>query len=162
MPANAAPIVANPEKSVPAIKIKKNALLSALEGAKNMHPDEFIALFRGNEQSDTSGKTKKGGIDISQKKDGKPDLLLTELIIPPFATGDEDSSSYSPYFIPANSSEKASFHSHPDPDTAYPSDEDLYYMARSGGVHFIACWPFRMQDVACFDAAGKPQPFAIV
>lgn len=127
----------------PAIRIKKNALLSALQGSKNMHPDEFIALFRGEIQ-----------------KDGT--LVLTELILPPLAHGDEDSSSYSPYFIPANTREKASFHSHPDPDTAYPSDEDLYFFSKESGIHFIACWPFRLQDVNCFDAAGKPVPFSLV
>ncbi len=108
-----------------------------------MHPDEFIALFRG-------------------EPDAKGNLVLTELIIPPFAHGDEDSSSYSPYFIPANSREKASFHSHPDPDTAYPSDEDLYYFSKESGIHFIACYPFRLQDVACFDAQGKEIPFDVI
>ncbi len=127
------------------VSIRKNALLSALQGSKNMHPDEFIALFRGQDDDAAPGG-----------------LLLTELVIPPLAQGDEDSSSYNPYFIPANSREKASFHSHPDPDTAYPSDEDLFYMARSGGVHFIACYPFRLQDVACFDADGRPMRFQIV
>ncbi|MBI2444773.1 hypothetical protein HYV43_00085 [Candidatus Micrarchaeota archaeon] len=131
------------ETAAPTVSIRKTALLSALQGAKNMHPDEFIALFRGENAADGQ-------------------LVLTELIIPPFATGDEDSSSYSPYFIPANSREKASFHSHPDPDTAYPSDEDLYYFSKESGIHFIACWPFRLQDVACFDADGIEIAFTIV
>ncbi len=146
------------------IVIRKNALLSALQGAKEMHPDEFIALFRGEYEPDASGKPEDTA-KKSRNKDGKPNpvknLVLTELIIPPFASGDEDSSSYSPYFIPANSSEKASFHSHPDPDTAYPSDEDLYYFSKESGIHFIACWPFRLQDVACFDADGNEIHFAI-
>ncbi len=151
-----------PTKNAAAIQIKKNALLSALEGAKNMHPDEFIALFRGEERSNPSGKTKATDKTKDEKIDRTPDLLLTDLIIPPFATGDEDSSSYSPYFIPANSREKASFHSHPDPDTAYPSDEDLYYFSKESGIHFIACYPFRLQDVACFDYAGNVIPFKII
>ncbi|MBI4361227.1 hypothetical protein HY572_05650 [Candidatus Micrarchaeota archaeon] len=124
------------------IQIKRQALLSALQGAKELYPDEFIALFRGEEQ--------------------RGHLVLTELIIPPFAHGDEDSSSYSPYFIPANSSEKASFHSHPDPDTAYPSDEDLYYFSHSGGFHFIACHPFELKDVNGFDALGKQVAFEVI
>lgn len=178
------------------VYILNTALRSALQGAKNTHPDEFIALFRGEYQPDASGKPE----DISERKsnpkllrlpidsgaqhfrraifapgykpeksrnkDGKPDplktLVLTELIIPPFAHGDEESSSYSPYFIPANTSEKASFHSHPDFDSAYPSDEDIRYFSLSGGVHFIACHPFRLQDVACFDSQGNPLPFRIV
>jgi len=131
-----------PSKPAARVTIRKTALLSALQGAKNMHPDEFIALFRGEHGSD-----------------GR--LQLTELIIPPFAQGDEDSSSYSPYFIPANSREKASFHSHPDPDTAYPSDEDSYYFSKESGIHFIACWPFRLQDVACFDAGGNELDFTV-
>lgn len=124
------------------IQIRRQALLSALHGAKELYPDEFIALFRGEE------------------KDGQ--LTLTELIIPPFSHGDEDSSSYSPYFIPANSSEKASFHSHPDPDTAYPSDEDLYYFSHSGSYHFIACHPYGLKDVNCFDAHGNQTAFEVI
>ncbi len=122
--------------------IRRPALQSALQGAKNTHADEFIGLFRGQD-------------------DGK-DVLLTELIIPPFSTYDADSSSYSPYFIPANSSEKASFHSHPDPDTSYPSDEDLHFFSRSGSVHFIASYPFRLSDVRAFDASGKRIRFYLV
>ncbi|MDP2718055.1 MAG: Mov34/MPN/PAD-1 family protein [Candidatus Micrarchaeota archaeon] len=125
------------------IFIQKRALLSALHGAKEMHPDEFIALFRGEDQPDGS-------------------ILLTELIIPPLATGDEESSSFNPYFIPANSSEKASFHSHPDPGTAYPSDTDLHYFNREGGHHFIAAPPFRIQDTNCYDASGKKVAFKVV
>lgn len=148
------------------VSIRKAALLSALQGAKNMHPDEFIALFRGEEIPITEPGKDKPVPEESMKNRQKPgqmtQLVLTELIIPPFAHGDEDSSSYSPYFIPANSREKASFHSHPDPDTAYPSDEDLYYFSKESGIHFIACWPFRLQDVACFDAQGNDIKFNIV
>ncbi len=124
-----------------------------------MHPDEFIALFRGEEIKPGTSGSAEG--NKNTKSRATPGLLLTELIIPPFSSGDEDSSSYSPYFIPANSTEKASFHSHPAPDTAYPSDEDLYYFSKENGIHFIACWPFRLQDVACFDAQGNEIEFAI-
>ena len=31
-------------------KIAKRALLSALEGAKNLYPNEFLCLLRGNEE----------------------------------------------------------------------------------------------------------------
>ncbi len=146
------------------LKIQKRALLSALQGAREMHPDEFIALFRGEEiQVQTGKRPGKGAANPNEREpNDTPDLLLTELILPPLAQGDEESSSFNPYFIPANSSEKASFHSHPDPDTAYPSDTDLHYFDREGGVHFIACYPFRIQDTNCFDASGRKVNFKIV
>jgi proteasome lid subunit RPN8/RPN11 len=125
------------------LKIRKNALLSALQGAKELYPNEFIALFRG-EDLPTGG------------------VLLTELIIPPLSHGDSNSSSYSPYFIPANSLEKASFHSHPHPGTAFPSKEDKYYFSSTGGVHFIACPPFEIKDVNCFNANGNRIQFKVV
>lgn len=122
--------------------IRKPALESALLGAKNTHPDEFIGLFRGHDD----------GMDV----------ILTELIIPPFSTYEADSSSYSPYFIPANSREKGSFHSHPEPKTSYPSDEDLLFFSRFGGFHFIASFPFHLCDVRAFNASGKKVRFSLI
>lgn len=122
------------------ISINKNALLSALEGAKNLYPSEFIGLFRGG-----------------QKKDA---IELTELIITPFASYEEDSSAYSPYFIPANTGALASFHSHPTPDSAFPSKQDKRFFSQMP-VHFIACHPFNIDDVNAFDAKARRIEFNI-
>lgn len=117
------------------LKIKRNALLSALQGAKETHPNEFICLIRGD-------------------KDGE-DWLLTDVIIAPFSNYDKNSSSYSMWYVPANTGELASFHSHPSPNAAFPSAQDLRYFSRSSPFHFIACFPYRIEDTKAFDSKGK-------
>ncbi len=124
------------------LKIKRIALESALQGARETHPDEFIALFRG------------------EKENGE--MVLTELILAPFSSYDKSSSSYSPYFIPANSSEAASFHSHPSPHSAYPSTQDLHFFSRSQEFHFIACFPYRIEDANAFDSKGTKIEFQVI
>lgn len=122
--------------------VKRKALESALQGAKETYPDEFIGLLRG--------------------EDKEKDTFLTELIIAPLSSYDEDSSSYSPYFIPSNTMEKATFHSHPSPGPAKPSRADRHFFARFGCFHFIASYPFGLGDVNAFDEKGKQIEFAIV
>ncbi len=121
--------------------IKKNALLSCLQGAKNLYPNEFIGLLRGEE------------------KDG--DAVLTELIIPPFSRYDESSSSFSDYYLPANMHELASFHSHPTPGSAFPSEQDKRFFARMK-FNLIACHPFRLGDVNAFDSKARKVDWQVI
>ncbi|MFH1779594.1 MAG: Mov34/MPN/PAD-1 family protein [Candidatus Micrarchaeota archaeon] len=124
------------------LEIKKNALLSALQGAKETHPNEFVCLLRGEKTSN--------------------DWLLTEVIITPFANYDKTSSSYSSYFIPANNNEAASFHSHPMPNSSRPSKQDLNFFSRTARFHFIASYPYEINDVKAFDSTGKEIEFQVV
>jgi len=124
------------------LKIKRQALESALQGARETHPHEFVCLLRGE---------KKGG-----------DWLIEEVIIPPFATFERHSSGFSDWFIPANSREIASFHSHPSPNSAFPSRQDLHFFSRSGLFHYIASAPYRIEDTNAFDAKGRKIEFEIV
>ncbi|MFH0835693.1 MAG: Mov34/MPN/PAD-1 family protein [Candidatus Micrarchaeota archaeon] len=124
------------------LKITRRALLSALQGAKENYPSEFICLLRGDE------------------KNGE--ALLYDVILPPLAQGNRNSSSYSPWFIPANSNELASFHSHPSPNSAYPSRADLEHFSRTQKYHFIGCYPYRVTDVNAFDSSGRPVEFKVV
>ena len=124
------------------LKIKRFAMESALQGARETHPHEFICLLRG------------------EKHD--KDWILTEVIITPFSTYEAHSSSYSHWFIPANSSEAASFHSHPSPNSAFPSSQDKHFFSRSQQFHLIACYPYRTQDVNAFDSNGKKIELKII
>ncbi|NUN11778.1 Mov34/MPN/PAD-1 family protein [Candidatus Micrarchaeota archaeon] len=124
------------------LKITRQALLSALQGAKETHPNEFICLLRGDKQGE--------------------DWLITEVILTPFASYDKESSSYSPYFIPVGGNEIASFHSHPYPNTAYPSNADLQMFSRTARFHFIASNPYRIQDTNAFNSKGEKISFELV
>ena len=123
------------------LKIRKRAILSALHGAKELHPNEFIALFKGEE------------------KDGE--WTLTELLITPFSEYEESSSSYSEFFIPTNTGGIASFHSHPTPNNSFPSRQDLRFFTQKR-FNLIASYPYRVQDVNAFNSKGKKMEFEIV
>jgi proteasome lid subunit RPN8/RPN11 len=119
------------------VSVKKRALLSALQGARETHPNEFIAFF---------------------SSDGGQELV--DLIIPPLAQSNGCSASYVPWFLPVASGGEASFHSHPSHSNK-PSKADLLQFGKSRKWHFIACYPYRVGDVAAYDSEGKRVPFTI-
>jgi len=116
-------------------------LLSALQGARETHPREFIALFDGEENN---GET-----------------MLTDLVIPPLAQSTGRSASYVPWFLPATSTGLASFHSHPSASNK-PSRGDLLHFGKTQRWHFIARYPYRVEDVAAYDSQGEKAGFEIV
>lgn len=117
--------------------ISGNALESALEAAKNLFPNEFIGLFR----------EKKG--------------VLSELILAPFSEYGPDSSGFSDWHLPLDSSITASFHSHPGWGNA-PSQQDLLFFSKTYRNHLIACRPYSPRAVACYDNLGRKTSFEIV
>lgn len=123
------------------LKIKRNALLSALQGAKETFPDEFICLLRGEKQGE--------------------DWILSEVIIAPFSFYERHSSGFIDWYVPPNSSEVASFHSHPTPGTAFPSKQDLKFFTKMP-FHLIASSPYGMEDANAFDSNGKKIEFEII
>ena len=144
------------EKEIFRLVIKRRALESALESARSTFPAEFIGLFRGEE------KTGRNGVKTAR---------LTQLIIPPLAQYGDGFSTYSDIFLPLNTRELASFHSHPHPP-ASPSRADLNFFSRSSRYHFIACPPFdwragaRAADgspcVRAFDSRGNALAFEVL
>jgi len=123
------------------VVVERRALLSALHGAKELHPDEFTALFKG------------------EAKNGE--VRVRELLLTPFAEYSRSHSSYSPWFVPAVSGAVASFHSHPS-GPALPSRQDLRYFSQGYAVNFIAAAPYGLGDVAAFDNKGKRLAFTVV
>lgn len=123
------------------IRITKNAFFSVLEGAKNVFPDEFIALIRGEESESM--------------------VTLYEVIIPPLSEYAPTHSSFSQWHLPANLKELASFHSHPTPP-ALPSRADLHFFPRTARYHFISCPPFSEKSTRVFDSRGKELKFELV
>ncbi|MFH1107564.1 MAG: Mov34/MPN/PAD-1 family protein [Candidatus Micrarchaeota archaeon] len=118
------------------VKIRSAALESALLACRNVHPYEFIGLFREN-----------AGV-------------LEELIVAPLAEYGRAHSSFSDLHLPTDPSLAASIHSHPN-GVLLPSRADLKFFAWRGKWHFIAGAPYGMRDVACYDASGKPQQIEV-
>ncbi|MFH1199824.1 MAG: Mov34/MPN/PAD-1 family protein [Candidatus Micrarchaeota archaeon] len=119
------------------VKIRREALASALMACSNVYPDEFIGLFR--------------------EKDG----VLTELILAPLAEYGRSHSGFSDFHLPTDSTLTATLHSHPN-GVLQPSRQDLKFFAYRGKWHFIAGAPYRMRDVACYDGKGKPVQVEII
>ena len=123
------------------IHVKKMAMLSALQGARESYPREFLCLLDG-----------------TMEKEG---VLLDSVVIPPLSQANGRSASYVPWFLPATTSGLASFHSHPSESNA-PSKADLHFFSRRSRWHFIACLPFGLASVACYNREGKRIGFEIV
>jgi len=124
-----------------AIKIRKNAFLSLLAGARAAYPNEFICLLRGNRAGE--------------------DMVIEDTLIPPGIMTSETMTSFSDWMLPWIEGLMGTFHSHPD-GVARPSREDKWLFSQKGGVHFIAASPFRAKDVAAFFGNGKKAEFEIV
>ncbi len=120
------------------ILISRTALASALQASRNVFPREFIGLFRKNGNG-----------------------VLSELVIPPFSDYQMDSSSFSDWHLPLDSSLAASFHSHPGWSNL-PSEQDLLFFSRAYGAHFIACRPFVPSSTACYGKDGERKQIGLV
>ena len=111
------------------VRIRLAALQSALLASRNTYPHEFIGLFR--------------------EKQG----VLEELILAPLAEYGRSHSSFSDFHLPPDPSLSATLHSHPN-GVLQPSRQDLRFFSAKGKWHFIAGYPYRLQDVACYDQEG--------
>lgn len=123
------------------VKIRKNAILSALAGAKAAYPNEFVCLLRG------------------KKADG--DLVIEDTLIPPGLMTSETMTSFSDWMLPYIEGLIGTFHSHPG-GIARPSRQDRQLFSQKGGVNFIAAAPFGLNDVAAFVGNGKRIGFEVV
>ena len=121
-----------------ATKIKKSTLESICSAARNVYPNEFIALL---------GSSKRNG-------------TIDELVVLP-ATFGEDFSSIRFDLLPFDSSIAGSVHSHPDSD-ARPSSADLQVFKETGETHLIIAHPFSFSSTRAFGANGKALKIEVV
>lgn len=113
------------------MKIKKSTLESICDAARNIYPDEFIALLS------------------SSRKNG----IVDELVVLP--------STYGKRFaiirvdlLPFDKSVMGSVHSHPSA-YAFPSAGDLHTFKKTGEIHLIIAYPFSFESTKAFDSDGK-------
>ncbi|MCX8194590.1 MAG: Mov34/MPN/PAD-1 family protein [Candidatus Micrarchaeota archaeon] len=116
------------------ILIKRQALLSALAGAKSAHPNEFLCLLIGREE------------------DGN--IFIEDTLIPPGIRVFEHSSYYSEWMQPLISGVVGTFHSHPNGEkTPSKADKELFW--KKGGINMIAAYPYSLDDVAAYLGGRK-------
>ncbi|MEK6924333.1 MAG: Mov34/MPN/PAD-1 family protein [Candidatus Micrarchaeota archaeon] len=121
--------------------IPASVLDSCLEGARNSMPCEFLALL-------------SGGLSASE-------AVVESVYLAPLAESDEGSVFFSDWHVPLGLKVIGSFHSHPR-GAALPSRQDLRAFGNEGGVHLVACSPFRRGDAAAFDSRGRKLELKIV
>ena len=111
--------------------IRKEALELILGVSREIYPNEFGGLLRG-----------------------KDDVIEEVLLIPGSTFGDRFASTRSD-MIPIDHSIIGSVHSHPS-NSFKPSEADLRYFKRIGGIHLIVKKPYiNIEDIAAYDRDGK-------
>ncbi len=113
------------------VKIRKRALQSIIEAAKNAFPKEFMAYLSGKNN------------------------VIEELVIVPSIYTRSSAIAYE-YYLPNLSGMNiiGTVHSHPS-DSFFPSGQDKQMFARFGGIHLIISFPFNEKSIAAFSAEGK-------
>ena len=107
--------------------------------ARQSHPKEFSALLEGKIE---------GGV-----------LTLKHVIYQQFEASDRAAVIH--INVPITTDIEGSVHSHPTPNNS-PSAADKRYFNKYGYVNFIIGFPYRPQDIACYDPYGKPLLFEIL
>ncbi|MGQ9566321.1 MAG: Mov34/MPN/PAD-1 family protein [Candidatus Bathyarchaeales archaeon] len=121
------------------VQIKREILESILKNAASLHPREMMLLLRG--------KTKK---DL---------IIITDLIVPPFATHGKVFASFQSHMLPIDFSILGTVHSHPS-GIANPSLQDLHHSF--GRIIMIAAYPYQSgQNVSVFNCSGEKLPLKV-
>jgi len=119
-------------------KIKKGTMEAITLAARNVYPNEFLALL---------SSTKKGN-------------TIDEFVLVPAIYG-KTFSSIRLDLVPYDDSIRGSVHSHPSPN-ARPSMGDLRAFKSMGKIHLIIAYPFSFESTKAYDANGKQLKLEIV
>ena len=119
------------------IQLKRHAGRLICRAARRTFPDEFIADLR-----------------IDQD-------VISEIIVTPNSVYGQDFSALDDWMRPISVKSGGSVHSHPDADNR-PSRPDVRAFSKEGGVHLIIGYPYRLRDIAAYDAKGRKLDLKIV
>ncbi|MBD3207058.1 peptidase [Candidatus Bathyarchaeota archaeon] len=114
------------------IKFPIDLLRSALELAKNNHPNEIILLLRGKKAKDI--------------------ITINDFLIPPMGIGGNGFASFPANMLPIDFSIVGTLHSHPSGRLS-PSTRDLHNMY--GRVMVIIGLPYTTNSVSAFRKSGE-------
>ena len=119
------------------VKIRRELLEYLLELARNAYPNEFAGFLR-----------EKGGV-------------FEEVLIAPNPHPGPRSVFFDTWMLPYDESVKGTVHSHPSPNP-HPSEADLEFFSKFGGVHIIIAWPFTEESVRAYLSDGSGVRIRIV
>lgn len=122
------------------IVMEKGVLLTLMDVSRQTYPKETIMILEGR---------------VVRKE-----LRISGVLFEQY-DANEWSAHIELYHLPTSSAAVGTFHSHPGPSNR-PSNADVHLFGKFGLVHFIARVPYREQDFACYDKAGRRLPFFVV
>jgi len=112
------------------VRIRRELLEYLLELAKNAYPNEFAGFLR--------------------EKDG----IFEEVLIAPNPHTGPRSIFFDTWMLPYDETINMTVHSHPSP-ALWPSEADLEFFSKFGGVHIIIAWPFTADNVRAYSSDGR-------
>ncbi|CAD5244063.1 metalloprotease [Thermococcus sp. 18S1] len=112
------------------VRIRRELLEYLLELAREFYPNEFAGFLR--------------------EKDG----VFEEVLIAPNPHFGTSSAFFDTWMLPYDESIKGTVHSHPGP-SAWPSQADLHFFSKFGGVHLIIAYPFTEDAVRAYSSSGE-------
>jgi len=110
--------------------IEEQVLEMVNASARDLDPKEFLCLLR--------------------EEDG----VIVELVLLPGTISGDSHGIINLWMAPIDFSVCGSIHSHPGPSNR-PSDADLDFFRRWGGVHIITCRPYDMKSWRAYDSNGR-------
>ena len=113
-----------------AVRIRRELLEYLLQLARDFHPNEFAGFLR-----ERSG-------------------IFEEVLIAPNPHFGTTSAFFDPWMLPYDESIKGTVHSHPSP-SPWPSQADLHFFSKFGGVHLIIAYPYTENDVRAYLSNGE-------
>ncbi|AEC51999.1 hypothetical protein PNA2_1082 [Pyrococcus sp. NA2] len=119
------------------VKIRRELLELLLELARSFHPNEVAGFLR-----------EKNGI-------------FEEVLLAPRGYFGPTSVYFDITLLPHDESVKGTFHSHPSPNP-YPSEGDLTFFSKFGGVHIIVAFPYVEKSVKAFNSSGEEVEIEII
>ena len=121
------------------LKVRRELAEGVLAYSKDAHPREVILLLKGSRNKD---------------------IIVEEVIIPPFAVHGKGFSQFNPSMIPFDLSMLGVVHSHPS-GVLEPSVYDINHFY--GSIMMITAYPYLSErDIAIFDRKGQEIPFRVV
>jgi len=119
------------------VRIRRELLDYLLQLARNAYPNEFAGFLR--------------------TRDG----IFEEVLIAPKPYSGPGSVFFDTWMLPYDESIKGTVHSHPSP-APWPSEGDLEFFSKFGGVHLIIAWPFTEESVRAYSSDGRELPIEVV
>ncbi len=119
------------------VRVREELMEYLLELAMSFYPNEFAGFLR-----------EKNGI-------------FEEVLIAPAGHFGRTSVFFNTWMLPLDENIRGTVHSHPDP-VCQPSQQDLWFFSKFGGVHIILCYPFTHGDVRAFLSSGEPVEIEVI